>query len=61
MPCPATVGKLSEAIGEGRRVRITKATLPRAGSICVNSLKNRGLRNELTRHRLPPALRVLRR
>src|SRR5579872_6328699 len=58
MPCPAAVGKLSEPIGEARRVRITEATLPGAGSICVNSLKNRGLGNELARHKLPPALRV---
>src|SRR5579863_2865629 len=58
MPCPAAVGKLSEPIGKARRVRIAEATLPGAGSICVNSLKNRGLGNELARHKLPPALRV---
>src|SRR5579864_7981609 len=58
MPCPAAVGKLSEPVGEARRVCITEATLPRASSICVNGLKNRGLGNEVARHKLPPALRV---
>jgi hypothetical protein len=58
MPCPATVGKLSEPIGEARRVRIAEATLPRAGSIYVNSLKNCGLRKELAGHGILSALRV---
>src|SRR5579872_323176 len=50
MPCPATVGKLPNTIGESRRVRITEATLPRPGSICANSLKNRGLGSGLGGH-----------
>src|SRR5579872_3793924 len=54
MPCPTSVGKLPNTIGEARRVRITEATLPGAASICVNSLKNRGLGNEVARHKLPP-------
>lgn len=50
MPCPAPVSKLPEAIGEGRRVLITEATLPGAGGICVNSLEDRDLGSELAGH-----------